>query len=144
MFEIQLIPALLIFFCGTIAGISLTLLFNKMRTGSASASKIKQEMEDYQGQVEAHFEETSKKVSLEDLEDAFKEMWTDFDPYIWLQGPNVETVLSDDVKVAYNNAVTLPITAPAVRDTLEFAYNDFGTLAKLSWEPFNIFQKYLL
>ncbi|MFT5136036.1 MAG: uncharacterized membrane-anchored protein YhcB (DUF1043 family) [Arenicella sp.] len=61
MFEIQVIPAALFFCAGTIAGISVTLLFNKMRTGSASAGKIKQEMEDYQGEVEAHFEETSKK-----------------------------------------------------------------------------------
>ena len=61
MFEIQVIPAFLFFFGGTVAGISVTLLFNKIRTGSASAGKIKQEMEDYQGEVEAHFEETSKK-----------------------------------------------------------------------------------
>jgi uncharacterized membrane-anchored protein YhcB (DUF1043 family) len=61
MFEIQVIPAVLSFCIGTIAGISATLLFNKMRTGSASAGKIKQEMEAYQGEVEAHFEETSKK-----------------------------------------------------------------------------------
>ncbi|MFT4629183.1 MAG: uncharacterized membrane-anchored protein YhcB (DUF1043 family) [Arenicella sp.] len=61
MFEIQVIPAILFFSAGTIAGISVTLLFNKMRTGSASAGKIKQEMEDYQGEVEAHFEETTKK-----------------------------------------------------------------------------------
>jgi uncharacterized membrane-anchored protein YhcB (DUF1043 family) len=61
MFEIQVIPAILFFCAGTITGISVSLLFNKMRTGSASAGKIKQEMEDYQGEVEAHFEETSKK-----------------------------------------------------------------------------------
>lgn len=61
MFEIQVIPAVLCFFAGAIVGISAILLFNKMRTGSASAGKIKQEMEDYQGEVEAHFEETSKK-----------------------------------------------------------------------------------
>ena len=61
MFEIQVIPALLFFSAGAIVGISATLLFNKIRTGSASAGKIKQEMEDYQGEVEAHFEETSKK-----------------------------------------------------------------------------------
>ena len=61
MFEIQIIPALIFFCGGTIVGILATLLFNKMRTGSASAGKIKKEMEDYQGEVEAHFEETSKK-----------------------------------------------------------------------------------
>jgi uncharacterized membrane-anchored protein YhcB (DUF1043 family) len=61
MFEIQVTPALLFFFAGTVAGISVTLLFNKLRTGSASVEKFKQEMEDYQGEVEAHFEETSKK-----------------------------------------------------------------------------------
>lgn len=61
MFEIQVIPAAVFFCVGTIVGISATLLFNKMRTGSASAGKIKQELENYQGEVEAHFEETSKK-----------------------------------------------------------------------------------
>ncbi|MFT7525335.1 MAG: hypothetical protein ACI9LY_000470 [Arenicella sp.] len=73
MFEIQVIPALLLFFAGSVAGISVTLLFNKMRTGSASAGKIKQEMEDYQGEVEAHFEETSKK--LKDMTAQYQDLY---------------------------------------------------------------------
>jgi len=50
-----------IFFAGFVAGIIVFLLFNKLRSGSASAMGVKNEYDEYKGQVEAHFEETSKK-----------------------------------------------------------------------------------
>ncbi|MEM7359464.1 MAG: DUF1043 family protein [Pseudomonadota bacterium] len=61
MFEIELLTAITIFVAGVLAGVGAMLLVNKLGSGSASPTKIKKEMEDYQEQVEAHFEETSKK-----------------------------------------------------------------------------------
>ena len=46
---------------GLTLGIIGMLVFNKVRGGSISPGTLKQEMEDYQGQVEAHFEQTSQK-----------------------------------------------------------------------------------
>lgn len=60
---------LLVFVAGLILGVALTLLINKLRTGSASPVKLKKEMDDYQGKVDAHFAETSKK---------FKQMTTQY------------------------------------------------------------------
>ena len=61
MFEIELFPTILIFLAGVIVGIGAIMISNKLSSGSVSASKIKKEKDDYQAQVEAHFEETSKK-----------------------------------------------------------------------------------
>lgn len=69
MFEQELGAPLFILLVGFTLGVLATLLFNKIRSGSASPTKIKQEMEDYQDKVEAHFEETSKK---------FKQMTTQY------------------------------------------------------------------
>ena len=61
MFELELLPTLLIFLAGFIVGIAALMINNKLSGGSVSASKIKKEKDDYQVEVEAHFEETSKK-----------------------------------------------------------------------------------
>lgn len=76
MFEIELIPALIILMIGITLGVVATLIINKVRTGSASASKLKREMEDYQNQVEAHFEETSIKFKnmAAQYQDMYKHM----------------------------------------------------------------------
>lgn len=52
---------IIVFFGGLILGVILTLLINKVKSGSASPGAIKKEMEDYQDKVEAHFDESSKK-----------------------------------------------------------------------------------
>lgn len=69
MFEQEMGLTLMAFFAGLVLGIIGTLLTYKFRSGSASPTKLKQEMEQYQDQVEAHFEETSKK---------FKQMTTQY------------------------------------------------------------------
>ncbi len=46
---------------GLILGVVAMLVFNKVKTGSASPAGVKQEFEDYKNEVEAHFEATSKK-----------------------------------------------------------------------------------
>ena len=56
--HVLLAGALLI---GLTLGIIAMLVFNKVRGGSISPGTLKQEMEDYQGQVEVHFEQTSQK-----------------------------------------------------------------------------------
>jgi len=50
-----------VFLAGLAVGVLAVLLFNKTRAGTVSPMRLKQEMEDYQGQVEAHFEQTSEK-----------------------------------------------------------------------------------
>lgn len=49
------------FLVGALLGVVCTLIFNKVRGGSVSPGKVKRELEDYQAQVEAHFDETSDK-----------------------------------------------------------------------------------
>ena len=61
MSELELLPAALIFFSGLVVGVLLMLVSNKLTGGSITASKVKKEKDEYQAQVEAHFEETSKK-----------------------------------------------------------------------------------
>ena len=59
--EQELLQFIGIFIGGLISGVLLMLLINKLGSGSASASGVKQEYDDYQEKVETHFEETSKK-----------------------------------------------------------------------------------
>ena len=61
MSEQQGVMAVIIFLVGILCGVILTLITNKIRSGSASPTKIKREMEDYQDKVEAHFDQTSEK-----------------------------------------------------------------------------------
>ena len=61
MSEQELVMFIIVFTGGLIVGVILTLLINKIRSGSASPTAIKREMEDYQGKVEEHFDESSKK-----------------------------------------------------------------------------------
>jgi len=61
MAELQLLPSIILFLSGVIVGVVACLAFNKVKTGSASASALKKEKDQYQADVEAHFEETSKK-----------------------------------------------------------------------------------
>jgi len=57
----QVMQLLAVFLGGVVLGIITMLIANKVRSGTASPAKLKQEMTDYQSQVETHFEETSKK-----------------------------------------------------------------------------------
>lgn len=60
-----------VFAGGLFSGVLLTLLFNKLRSGNASPATIKRELEDYQQQVEAHFDQASDKFK------AMAEQYTD-------------------------------------------------------------------
>ena len=61
MSELQLFPAIILFLSGVIVGVLACLAFNKLKTGSMSANTLKKEKDQYQSDVEAHFDETSKK-----------------------------------------------------------------------------------
>ncbi len=73
MTETNLIPLLLIFTGGVFSGIVLTLLFNKLRSGSASPETVKRELEEYQKQVESHFDETSDKFKA--MAEQYKDLY---------------------------------------------------------------------
>ena len=61
------------FIVGLICGVVGMLLLNKVRSGSVSAGKVKKEKDDYQQQVEAHFEQTSKK--FESLSSQYQDLY---------------------------------------------------------------------
>ncbi len=90
------------------------------------------------------FENAASTISLEALEAAFKSMWADFKPFIWLEGPQVGTVTPDDISAAYASAQTRALSPPATREKLDFAYQNFGTPGKIVWrgrvEDFDIDQ----
>ncbi|MFT4636405.1 MAG: uncharacterized membrane-anchored protein YhcB (DUF1043 family) [Arenicella sp.] len=59
--ESELLQLITVFVVGLFCGALIMLLWNKLSSGSASPASLKQEYQDYQEQVETHFEETSKK-----------------------------------------------------------------------------------
>lgn len=59
--EQELLQIIGAFAGGLVVGVVIMLIFNKLSSGSASPTSIKQEFDDYQNEVESHFEETSKK-----------------------------------------------------------------------------------
>ncbi len=71
--EQELILLVGVFFAGLILGLIFMFIFNKLSTGSATAVQVKREMEDYQGQVESHFEETSKK--FKEMTDQYQDLY---------------------------------------------------------------------
>lgn len=76
--ELDLLQVFSGFAAGLIVGVAAVLLFNKLRSGSASPSGVKQEFDDYKSQVESHFEETSKKFQdmTEQYQDLYKHLST--------------------------------------------------------------------
>ena len=74
--ESELLQLILIFVAGLLSGALIMLLWNKLSSGSASPSGVKQEYQDYQDKVEAHFEETSKKFKdmTEQYQDLYKHL----------------------------------------------------------------------
>lgn len=77
------------------------------------------------------FEAHVASVKLSELEDVFKSMWSEFDPLIWLQGPNVDNVSKAEVLDVYRAAKAADVAPPAIRKQLSFAYQDFGTPGKV-------------
>jgi len=77
------------------------------------------------------FEVHAADIPLSELEAEFKKMWQDFEPQIWLQGPKVEDVTSEDVLASYTAAKAKELAAPDVRQKRNFAYQDFGTPGKI-------------
>ncbi len=73
------------------------------------------------------FEANAASATIDDLNAAFKNMWDNFTPVFWLQGPDVDTISKEDILAAYDNARARPAAQPENRQKLTFAYQDFGT-----------------
>lgn len=71
--EQELLQFILVFFAGLVCGVLLLLLWNKLSSGSASPSSVKQDYEDYQNKVEEHFEATSKK--FQDMTEQYQDLY---------------------------------------------------------------------
>lgn len=71
--EQDLLQFFVVFLFGLVVGVIAMLLVNKLRSGSASPASIKQEYEDYQAEVERHFEETSKK--FKDMTEQYQDLY---------------------------------------------------------------------
>ncbi len=73
MSDQNLVALIIVFVVGLIVGMLLTLLTNKVRSGSASPAAVKKEMEEYQDKVEAHFDESS--VKFKQLADQYSDLY---------------------------------------------------------------------
>ena len=71
--EPELLQLIVIFVVGLVCGALIMLLWNKLSSGSASPSGLKQEYEEYQEKVETHFEETSKK--FQDMTEQYQDLY---------------------------------------------------------------------
>lgn len=78
------------------------------------------------------FEDFEDQITIDDLEETFREMWSDFDPSIWLNGPGLDAVTEADVLATMTKARQRPAAKPSERQVLEFAYQDFGTPGKIA------------
>lgn len=78
-----------------------------------------------------YFEHHAATVTPEHLHTAFKEMWSDFDPAIWIEGPKLEDVTESDVIRVLEMSRLVEPGAPEIRQKLRFAYQDFGTPGKI-------------
>jgi uncharacterized membrane-anchored protein YhcB (DUF1043 family) len=71
--ESELLQLIVVFVVGLVCGALIMLLWNKLSSGSASASGLKQEYQDYQEKVETHFEHTSKK--FQDMTEQYQDLY---------------------------------------------------------------------
>ncbi len=71
--ESELLQLIVVFVVGLVCGALIMLLWNKLSSGSASPAGLKQEYQDYQDKVEAHFEETSKK--FQDMTEQYQDLY---------------------------------------------------------------------
>jgi len=71
--EQELLQIVAAFMGGVVVGVVVMLIFNKLSSGSASPNSLKQEFDNYQNEVESHFEETSKK--FKDMTDQYQDLY---------------------------------------------------------------------
>jgi len=120
MFEQELLQPVIYFIIGLIVGVAATLIFNKARTGTASAHKLKKEMEDYQDKVEQHFEQTSQKFKnmTEQYQDLYQHL--SVGATTLCRPDNIAPGLSDNsATVAELEAPAKPMTTKAGAPTTE-------------------------
>ena len=73
------------------------------------------------------FEAQIADLTNAEIHAAFKNNWAEFEPLIWLEGPDLEAVSSEDVLAVFEAAMTAEIEAPETRSRIEFAHTDFGS-----------------
>ncbi|WP_170131962.1 ZapG family protein [Arenicella xantha] len=71
--ESELLQFIAVFVFGVVFGVLVMLLVNKIRSGSASPKNVQQEYDEYQAEVERHFEETSKK--FKDMTEQYQDLY---------------------------------------------------------------------
>ena len=71
--EPYLLHNLLVFIAGLVVGIVGVLIISKVKTGRMTSAAVKEEYQEYQGEVEKHFEETSKK--LKDMTEQYQDLY---------------------------------------------------------------------
>jgi len=71
--EPEILQLILVFVAGALSGALLLLLWNKLSSGSTSPAAVKQDFENYQNQVEEHFEATSKK--FQDMTEQYQDLY---------------------------------------------------------------------
>ena len=71
--EPYLLHNLLVFIAGLVVGIVGVLIISKIKTGRMTSAAVKEEYQEYQGEVEKHFEETSKK--LKDMTEQYQDLY---------------------------------------------------------------------
>lgn len=72
------------------------------------------------------FEQHVATLTAADLHAVFKENWTDFQPFIWAEGPDWAGITSDDLVATYNAAMTAEVEPAETRSRIPFAHTDFG------------------
>jgi len=79
-----------------------------------------------------YFEETVKTITLDDINTAFADMWSDFPHRIWVQGPDLGIVDEAAVLEAFETIRAESVQPPAQRRKLSFAYQNFGPAGKIA------------
>lgn len=74
---------------------------------------------------------TITETTVADIDDAFRRMFSDFEPLIWLQGKGYEEFSNDDVITAFEEANSLKTQKPEIREKKEFSHTDFGPEGKI-------------
>lgn len=129
--ESQLLQLIAVFIVGLICGALIMLLWNKLSSGSASAAGLKLEYQEYQEQVEAHFEQTSKKFQdmTEQYQDLYKHL--SLGATSLCRPDSVAAELADESKTQVKiGSQRSPITPPDVADKTDADNNPKDSDAK--------------
>lgn len=78
------------------------------------------------------FEGYTAHYTDEKLHTAYKAMWEDFTPLIWVQGPSLDGVTHEMITDHFKTAMGKPSLEPEIRKTQNFAYETFGPTGRVT------------